>query len=154
MNLIKPLDLGSVLTLIHDGNMSLLLMLGCLGLFTGCATGDKERILPQDGPTMKQVYDNHFSGGRSLTGSDDSDPTASSQRRPSPRAEADLSGYTRDAYAEIQQIFPRLHNPTLVLYVFPHLSASEQNPVPGYSTAFTLYEQTEFALPGETEAGY
>jgi hypothetical protein len=30
---------------------------------TGCATGDKDRILPQAGPTMKEVYQRHFSGG-------------------------------------------------------------------------------------------
>ncbi len=66
----------------------------------------------------------------------------------------DLSSYTRNAHNEIQQIFPRLRNKTLILYIFPHLSERERHPVPGYSTAFTLYKQTEYALPGETEEGY
>jgi conjugative transfer region lipoprotein (TIGR03751 family) len=43
--------------------------------------------------------------------------------------------------------FPRLPNPDLVMYVYPHL-AGTQAPVPGYSTVFPLYE-SQYALPGE-----
>jgi len=35
-----------------------------------------------------------------------------------------------------------------VMYVFPHLSHEERVPVPGYATAFPMYE-LEYALPGE-----
>jgi hypothetical protein len=31
-----------------------------LASLLGCAGGTKEDILPQDGPTMKEVYDGHF----------------------------------------------------------------------------------------------
>lgn len=61
-------------------------------------------------------------------------------RRPQ-RADYDLVGYTREAGNEIKQLFPRLSNPTLVLYVYPHLAGAERHPVPGYSTAFTFYEK-------------
>ena len=64
----------------------------------------------------------------------------------------DLSGFVRDAYKELDRHFPRLPNPTLVMYVFPHLAGPERVPIPGYATTFTLYRHTEYALPGETHA--
>ncbi|PKM36506.1 MAG: TIGR03751 family conjugal transfer lipoprotein [Gammaproteobacteria bacterium HGW-Gammaproteobacteria-10] len=128
-----------------------------LALITaGCATGDKESILPQDGPTMKAVYRRHFSGTEH--GPDELDATRGellereARREPEPTSE--LSAYTRDAGSEIRQVFPRLMNKTLILYVFPHLSGAERYPVPGYSTAFPFYEKPEYALPGEREEGY
>ena len=144
-----------------------------LGFFlTGCATGSKDSILPQEGPTMKEVYEGHFSGqgveqtqdkmleeGNTLQiderkTRDNNDLITHRHDENDNHNSNDLSSYTRNAHNEIQQIFPRLRNKTLILYIFPHLSARERHPVPGYSTAFTLYKQTEYALPGETEEGY
>lgn len=65
-----------------------------------------------------------------------------------PDGDFGLYGYTRDAANELNVRFPRLPNPTLVMYVFPHLSA-EETPVPGYSTVFQLYDRAHYALPGE-----
>jgi len=48
----------------------------------------------------------------------------------------------------VLQRFQRVPNPDLVMYVFPHL-ARGRYPVPGYYTAFPLYETVEYALPGE-----
>ncbi|KAI3479603.1 hypothetical protein L1887_58330 [Cichorium endivia] len=53
-----------------------------------------------------------------------------------PLAQTDLSAalqepYTRTAVNEIRNLFPRLPNPDLVMYVYPHLSGTEQAPVPG-----------------------
>ena len=146
--------------------VAVLTMLLLTGLIAGCAAGDKESILPQDGPTMKEVYRNHFSG-TPLHQIENTENTANYQsqqgtlsasiKRPHRDPDGiapDLSRYTRDARNEIRLIFPRLRNKTLILYVFPHLSKGERHPVPGYSTAFTLYEKTEYALPGELEEGY
>lgn len=145
-------------------------------LITGCATGSKDSILPQEGPTMKEVYEGHFTGqgveqtqdnkreeGNTLqiderktsdiktlmTRHDDEYDNPSSNPNSN-----DLNSYTRTAHNEIQQLFPRLRNKTLIMYVFPHLSERERHPVPGYSTAFTLYKQVEYALPGELAEGY
>ncbi|EPN3101219.1 TIGR03751 family conjugal transfer lipoprotein, partial [Salmonella enterica] len=53
---------------------------------------------------------------------------------------------------EITQQFPRLPNPDMVMYLYPHL-ADGNTPVPGYSTVFPFYSQTQYAMPGErTEA--
>ncbi|MDO8828254.1 TIGR03751 family conjugal transfer lipoprotein [Methylophaga sp.] len=140
-----------------------------IGLLTGCATGDKDRILPQAGPTMKEVYQRHFSGGdlnaSSASGSEaPSSPAVLNASikpyRPSERdseinAQPQMNPtYSDDVMNDLQTVFPRLKNPTLVLYVFAHLSPVEKHPVPGYATAFSLYQSIEFALPGEPEAGY
>ena len=112
------------------------------GFIAGCAS-HKESVLPQTGPTMKQVYDAHMTrlqnqtkgwqGGRSL-----------------PRSGIDhYVGFVRDSANEINGLFPRLPNPTLVMYIFPHLSGEVRSPVPGYVTTFPLYKTLEYALPGE-----
>jgi conjugative transfer region lipoprotein (TIGR03751 family) len=106
--------------------------------------GSKDSILPQEGASMKDVYDAHFKH--------------SSLKKQHSRVElgnagsgdGNLAGFTREADSEIQSLFPKLQNPSLVMYVFPHLTATGQ-PVPGYATPFTLYEKTEYVLPGETE---
>lgn len=115
----------------------------------GCA-GTKESVFPQDGPSMKAIYDAHFEG----MGADD--PYVLRRElgtRPLGDNDVDLAGYSRTAHTELETIFPRLPNPTLVMYVFPHLAGSERVPVPGYATTFTLYERVEYALPGEVPSG-
>lgn len=114
-------------------------------LLSGCAS-TKDTVLPQDGPSMKAIYDAHFTG----IGADD--PTQVKHAlggRPIGNGEADLAGYSRTAQTELDTLFPRLPNPTLVMYIFPHLAGTERTPVPGYATTFTLYERVEYALPGE-----
>ncbi|WP_243830814.1 TIGR03751 family conjugal transfer lipoprotein [Thiosulfatimonas sediminis] len=56
--------------------------------------------------------------------------------------------YTRDVMSETDMLFPMLPNPSLVMYVYPHISHSGV-PVPGYATSFKLYETDHYALPGE-----
>ena len=120
--------------------------LGSISLVLGGCASTKEAVLPQDGPSMKAIYERHI----------DEMNTQSPQvlrrelgSRPLKTGEADLQGYSRDAFNEIDVLFPRLPNPTLVMYVFPHLSGDTHAPVPGYATAFPMYEQVEYALPGE-----
>ena len=114
-------------------------------LLGGCAS-TKETVLPQDGPSMKAIYDAHFEemGARdplALRGELGSRPLAS--------GDGSLDGYTREAVNALDTTFPRLPNPTLVMYVFPHLASEERVPVPGYATTFPMYERVEYALPGE-----
>ena len=90
--------------------------------------------IPESSRTMADIYVGADGGTQVNRGIND--------------GEADLSGYTRDAASEVRQLFPRLPNPTLVLYVFPHLTP-DGLPVPGYATAFDLYPSAPFALPGE-----
>ena len=119
-----------------------------LFVLTGCM-GTKDSILPQDGPTMREVYDNHFMGGGSRNLPIPMTSRQTIKGRSIAAGYGDLAGYTRRAQSEIQSIFQRLPNPTLVMYVYTHLSRRGQYPIPGYSTSFTLYEKVEYALPGE-----
>ncbi len=114
----------------------------------GCAS-TKEAVLPQDGPSMKAIYEAHFEemharDPQALRGELGSQPLIS--------GDASLDGYTREAANELETTFPRLPNPTLVMYVFPHLASEERVPVPGYVTTFPMYERVEYALPGEVPA--
>ncbi len=114
-------------------------------VLAGCAS-TKEAVLPQDGPSMKAIYEAHI---HEMSARDSLSIRQALGDRPILTGEAALHGYTRDAANEIDAIFPRLPNPTLVMYVFPHLAGEESVPVPGYATAFPMYERTEYALPGE-----
>jgi len=128
---------------------NLLTPISALGLISlvlsGCAS-TKDAVLPQDGPPMKAIYEQHIQklGAR--------DPLVMREalgNRPVVDGEGALHGYTREAYNEIDTTFPRVPNPSLVMYVFPHLAGKEQVPVPGYVTTFPMYERVEYALPGE-----
>ena len=118
-------------------------------LISGCTTSTEE-LFPQEGPTMVDVYNNHLTDlGRG------SQPAIRQELlRPAGQGiafnQGDATDYTRTAANEIENLFPTLENPNLVMYVFPHLTSDERLPVPGYSTSFPLFERTEFALPGET----
>lgn len=60
--------------------------------------------------------------------------------------------YTREQKTEIENLFPRLANPDLVIYVYPHLATRVRAPIPGYSTVIPLYERVEYRMPGENLA--
>ncbi len=144
----------------------------------GCAM-EKKDIFPQDLEPMTAIYDQHFAdlrtegieGARSkLHGSRDSNAPETSEGKktthgpeegtlrpldptiepPAVKGNAlNLEDYTRTAVSELNVLFPLLPNPTLVMYVYPHL-AEERAGVPGYVTQFRLYERDEYALPGES----
>lgn len=58
--------------------------------------------------------------------------------------------YTRSVATELDNLFPQLDNPELVIYVYPHLATRTRTPIPGYSTVLPLYERVEYRLPGES----
>ncbi len=124
-----------------------LILISALSLINlaGCA-GTKQAVLPQDGPLMKTIYQAHIN---EINARDPVIIRQSLGRRPIHTGGMALHGYTRDAANEINALFPRLPNPTLVMYIFPHLAGEEPVPVPGYATAFPMYKQIEYALPGE-----
>jgi conjugative transfer region lipoprotein (TIGR03751 family) len=108
--------------------------------------------LPTDGLTMVQVYRNHMetqAGGTS---------SASAVRERLPLRpvndgtdSAPERGCVSTLASPLEQRFARLPNPDLKLHVFPHL-AKGRYPVPGYVTVFAMYEQVNYALPGEVSA--
>ena len=124
-------------------------VLGLISLvLAGCAS-TKDTVLPQDGPSMKAIYEGHVN---EMNADNPQVIRGELGDRPIVAGEAALHGYTRDAFNEIDVLFPRLPNPTLVMYIFPHLAGEAGAPVPGYTTAFPMYEQVEYALPGEVRS--
>ena len=133
----RPL-IKQVSVLVSISLMSVLILGGC--------ASTKEAVLPQDGPSMKAIYDAHL---EEMAARDPKALRGELGSRPLASGDMPLEGYTRDAYNEIETTFPRLPNPTLVMFVFPHLATEERVPVPGYVTTFPMYERVEYALPGE-----
>ncbi len=137
------------IALIRTAATSLISLLLAL---SGCAT-NKEDVFPKDMKPMSDVYDQHFAKLRQR-GLERVRTRLQESERGAPQsglegAEPQLAGYTREAHNEIEALFPVLPNPQLVMYVYPHLG-EDGAPVPGYATAFPLYERVEYALPGET----
>lgn len=127
-----------------------IIVLGLTSSVLGGCASTKDTVLPQDGLSMKTIYDQHI---EEMNAQDPLVTREALGNRPIDDKDGSLHGFTRDAYTEIEAIFPRLPNPGLVMYVFPHLAGDEQVPVPGYATTFPMYEQVEYALPGEVPAG-
>lgn len=109
---------------------------------SGCSTNAPLKTLQNDGPSTAELM-------RAAPLS----PESSMERQPSHPGRTlydyNYSHYTRNAVNELDMLFPQIPNPTLVMYVYPYIARSGV-PVPGYSTAFPLFEQPHYALPGET----
>lgn len=90
---------------------------------------------------MQEIYESHFESGN--TSLDEENTLEDFDD------ESDLSA---EVIAEIENTFPVLDNPMLIMYVFPHVATESRIPVPGYWTAIPMYERTEFAEPGEQDS--
>ncbi|GHM56008.1 conjugal transfer protein [Escherichia coli] len=127
----------------------LLFVMSVALVLSGCATS-KEELLPAGEQTMLELWQGKTAGGgqRHALAARCAVPTVTEQQG----MNAEAYSYSRTQESEISQQFPRLPNPDMVMYVFPHL-AGGTSPVPGYSTVFPFYSRTQYALPGErTEA--
>ncbi len=130
----------------------LLFVMSVALVLSGCATS-KEELLPAGEQTMLELWQGKTAGG----GQRHALAARETLRRPLTVTEqqgmnAEAYSYSRTQESEISQQFPRLPNPDMVMYVFPHL-AGGTSPVPGYSTVFPFYSRTQYALSGErTEA--
>lgn len=96
--------------------------------------------VPEDGLTVSQLYHQSM------------DDAASSWTVPRyPIRPIDFEGYTRTAANETEALFKPLDNPSVPMFVYPHVAliGDEQLLKPGYTTAFFLYKQNQFALPSE-----
>ncbi|QLB12787.1 conjugative transfer region lipoprotein (TIGR03751 family) [Bisgaardia hudsonensis] len=119
-------------------------------LLAGCSTSSED-LLPTNGHSIRDVWDkNAGSGQLHQYRSQDNrsiDPVDYISNR-------EQSSYTRTAENEIDNLFPRLPNPNLLMYVYPHLSPStEMMPIPGYSTVIPFYSRVQYAQPGERTRG-
>ena len=104
-----------------------------------CA-GPKKQIVDKDSKTMQQVYEDKF-GTAGITDN-------SHVQRPVREGVTDLRGYTRDAAVELNTLFPIIPNPTLIMFIYPHVTDAGRE-VPGYSSRLKMYKNENYALPGE-----
>ncbi|WP_264273351.1 TIGR03751 family conjugal transfer lipoprotein [Duffyella gerundensis] len=119
-----------------------------VSVISGCSTS-KDEMLPAGDSNMLELWQGKGASGSAQRGAQEREAL----RRPlseteDQRADKLDHSYSRTQESEITQQFPRLPNPDMVMYVFPHL-AGGNSPVPGYSTVFPFYSQVQYALPGE-----
>jgi conjugative transfer region lipoprotein (TIGR03751 family) len=109
-----------------------------VGLVSSCAT-DKDRLLPSGNASMMDVWHMQTSeSSGSLAGRRLLDARLA-LRRP-------VGNHAEDV---LEAQFQRLPNPDLVMYVYPHMAAGNAAPIPGYSTVFPMFQNVQYAMPGE-----
>ena len=63
-----------------------------------------------------------------------------------PPAVIEQEGYNRDVYAEHNNLFSRLPNPTIVIHFNPRMADTGMG-MPGFDTAISMYNKVHFATP-------
>ncbi|CCW28980.1 TIGR03751 family conjugal transfer lipoprotein [Xenorhabdus nematophila] len=116
----------------------------------GCSTS-KDKLMPVGDHNMMEIWQGK--AGEKVSTGQLVQQAENTQVRPLKEhkqgTQITLSdSYSRTQETEISQQFPRLPNPDMVMYVFPHLSQGNL-PVPGYSTVFSFYQQVQYAMLGE-----
>lgn len=115
-------------------------------------------VVPQSGPSMEQVYDGmHAKTSASQHAQPNAveastDTTELTVLRQNVKLTTPVNAQSVLVNADtksIQQAFHKLPNPELVMYIYPHLAGSDQVPIPGYSTEFSVYEHDYYALSQE-----
>lgn len=125
-----------------------LLFIPAFVTLSACTT----HVNPEDGaPTMAQAYEKALRADASTTSSTGSDTSNLNAARQKVQTMAVPTQSTMPQAGTIAEQFPMLPNPQLIMYITPHYAGSEQLPVPGYYTVFSLYAQNYYALPGEAQ---
>lgn len=109
-------------------------------VLSACTSHVTSSNIPETGLTVSQIYHESL------------DDTATSWTAPRYRIKAvDYNGYTRTAANETDALFKPLDNPSIPMFIYPHIAliGDEQLLKPGYTTAFFLYKQNQFALASE-----
>lgn len=121
--------------MIHWISVSLLV------LCAGCAT--PARILNSDGQRMIDLMRNAAEpAGTDMIGRHAVRYAIQNTNKPGQRRQT--QSLNRGPYR-----IALLPNPTIRLYIYPHIATRHRAPVPGYHTAIKLYARDEYALPGE-----
>jgi len=113
-----------------------IVIVSLLVVLAGCSTS-KEKIFKDDMPTMKEVYEEKFNN-------------LYINEKPQIERELEKEGNQSNepvvsAYEKLHEQFPQAPNPTMLMFIFPHLTQAG-TPVPGYNTYFKLYETDHFTL--------
>ena len=115
-------------------------------------------VLPKQGPSMEHIYDSMDGKKQAVLGGDQNGASnASDEKEELTEARKNMPNLQAKSTALSQSVpekytwnnFRKAPNPTLTLYIYPHLSGVDELPVPGYSTAFNAYEKDHYALPND-----
>jgi len=110
---------------------------------SGCAT--KDTLIPTPEQDMQAVYQQHMAG----SGQGALYDQRSLVRRPMIEGDVVLSDYVRTEKDQLQARFKKIPNPSMFMFVAPHLASDANVPIPGYVTEFKMWPQDHYALPGE-----
>lgn len=116
-----------------------------LVLIASCSSIDT--LVDESSPTMEQIY-------QSTTRSPANDLVQQHRTQRHEQASIASNPYSFDphflsAKTHTDNLFQKLPNPIIYMYVKPHPVGESGSPVPGYITKFYLYERDHFAQPGE-----
>jgi len=103
------------------------------GLLSGCGGNPKPTIFNDANPSMESLLAINQSSKVAF-------PQASVTR-------SEAIAHSSTVHPN-QNVFRELENPTLFLYIEPHVTQSGTY-IPGMTVPYKLYQQVEFALPGE-----
>ena len=109
----------------------------------GCAS-HIDKVKPKNLATMDEIYDEKNGSKHSAAMRR---RTAEIQARPV--AEAERVSDLPPAMLHVKQLYPKLPNPEVFMYVKPHPTGQSGAVIPGYYTRFSMYERDYYALPTE-----
>ncbi|KTD56732.1 hypothetical protein Lsan_2892 [Legionella santicrucis] len=127
--------------MVAHNKLYMIIALSSVLTLCACASAKvSSNAVPEGGLTVSQLYEQSIG-----------DPMPSWSVKKSVTKPVNYEGYTRNAVNEINVLFKPLANPQIPVYVFPHVAliGDEQLIKPGYTTAFFLYKQNQFALASE-----
>ena len=104
-----------------------------LSILSGCAASPRHVIFNENSPTMESI----------LQGNAKSKLTYTDKAHSRGEARAHNGSVNQR-----QNVFRELDNPTLFLYIEPHVTNGGTY-LPGMTVPFKQYNKVEFALPGE-----
>ena len=129
----------------------LLLSLTNLLVLSGCATSGTNKLSQGSELTMSEIYNMKASGEGSTDDSDLSQVRTGLTNISGSTNQIIVNESPYERSSSINRQFKQLSNPQIGMYVFPHIveADGDQEPVPGYTTAFFMYKKNNFALPSE-----
>ena len=125
---------------------------------SGCTTPGKN-LLPHGDMTMAQIY-RAQTGLEKPNAANEADPKdepasnvalAKAAYRIEKAVTPEDTHYMQAAQNQINRAFKVVPNPNIPAYIFAHMAHYNHTnvPVPGYTTAFFLYESNHYAMPEE-----
>jgi conjugative transfer region lipoprotein (TIGR03751 family) len=116
----------------------------CLVTLVGCASRI-DKITPTDMQSMDEVYDGQM-------GKKNAEKARRRAAEINARPLSDNEGVSDlpPAMLHARQLYPKLPNPEVFMYVKPHPTGQSGAVVPGYYTRFHMFERDYYALPEES----